>query len=91
MRPNILFITTDQQRRNTLGCYGNPLIHTPSIDALAAGSLALDRAYCENPICIPSRNTMITGRNSAHHGAALHNTNLRPDEQTLGEVLGAAG
>ena len=71
MNPNILFITTDQQRRDTLGCYGNPLISTPNIDRLAAEGICLDRAYCESPICLPSRVTMITGKKAGHHGVTL--------------------
>ena len=50
MPRNILFITTDQQRRDTLGCYGNDLIRTPCLDRLAAEGTVLERAYCESPI-----------------------------------------
>ena len=86
--PNILFITTDQQQKKTLGCYGNEQIKTPNIDELANRGMTFDKAYCENPICIPSRNTMITGRKSAHHRALLHNSSLSSQEKTIGNVLG---
>lgn len=88
---NILFITTDQQRKDTLGCYGNPIIKTPNLDRLAEQGVIFDRAYCESPICLPSRVTMITGKASSHHGVLLHNTSMRDDEITLGDVLGANG
>lgn len=90
-RPNILLITTDQQRKDTLGCYGNCLIHTPNIDSLAESGITMDREYCENPICIPSRNTLITGRYSWHHGAVLHNVNIRDSEPTLAKLLSDNG
>lgn len=86
-KPNILFITTDQQRKDTLGCYNNPIIKTPNIDKLASEGLIFDRTYCQSPICIPSRNTMITGKTAKNHGAGLHNSSLRDDERTIGNVL----
>lgn len=85
--PNILFITTDQQRRDTLGCYGNGLIRTPNVDKLASKGMVFDRAYCENPICLPSRLTMITGKKSSHHGVTVHNSSMRNSEKTMGEIL----
>ncbi len=91
MKPNILFITTDQQRKDTLGCYGNHRIRTPNLDRLAAEGVVFDRAYCESPICIPSRVTMITGKNAAHHGATLHNSSMRDGERTLGHALAENG
>lgn len=90
-RPNLLFITTDQQRWDTLGCYGNNLIQTPNLDLLANQGALLHRAYCESPICIPSRITMITGKKAVHHGATLHNSNMRQDELTLAHVLSQHG
>lgn len=89
--PSILFITTDQQRRDTLGCYGNSLIQTPALDRLSAEGVTLDGAYCESPICIPSRITMITGKRSVNHGTTLHNCSMRDSEATLGDALRQTG
>lgn len=86
-KPNILFITTDQQRRDTLGCYGNPYIKTPHLDKLASQGTRFTQAYCESPVCLPCRNTMITGKSARNHGVTVHNASLRNDEQTLGHVL----
>ena len=86
-KPNILFITADQQRKDTLGCYGNGLVSTPNIDRLAARGVLHGRAYCQSPICIPSRVTMITGKTAQHHGATLHNTAMRENELTIGHAL----
>ena len=89
--PNILFITTDQQRRDTLGCYGNHLIQTPHIDKLANEGAIFERAYCESPICLPSRVTMITGKKASHHGVTLHNHSIRSDEKTIAQLLAKHG
>lgn len=89
--PNILFITTDQQRKDTIGSYGNPLIRTPNLDRLARECIQFERAYCESPICTPSRITMITGKKSSHHGATHHNNSIRAGERTIAQVLGENG
>ncbi|HYW81331.1 MAG TPA: sulfatase-like hydrolase/transferase [Thermoguttaceae bacterium] len=60
-RPNILLIITDQQHAGMMSCAGNPYLKTPAIDRLAAAGVRFDRAYCGNPVCIPSRFSMMTG------------------------------
>ena len=57
---NVLFIIVDDLRP-LLGCYGHPEIHTPNIDALAQRGTLFNRAYCQYPLCSPSRTSMITG------------------------------
>ena len=61
-RPNILWICTDQQRADLLGCYGSSAARTPNLDALAAGGVTFTNAYCQSPICSPSRGSFMTGR-----------------------------
>ncbi|MCL2742073.1 MAG: sulfatase-like hydrolase/transferase, partial [Oscillospiraceae bacterium] len=61
-RPNILWICTDSQRWDTLGCYGNPWVRTPNLDALAAGGVLFEGCYAQNPLCTPSRGSFLTGR-----------------------------
>lgn len=61
-RPNILLIMTDQQHHQMMGCAGNPYVQTPSMDRIAARGMRFDRAYCANPVCIPSRFSIFTGR-----------------------------
>ncbi len=60
-QPNILWICTDQQRYDTIGTLGNPHVSTPNIDSLACEGVAFTRAYCQAPICTPSRASFLTG------------------------------
>jgi len=59
--PNILFIMTDQQSAEMLSCAGNSYLHTPALDELAERGVRFELAYSPNPVCIPSRTSMITG------------------------------
>ena len=60
-QPNILYIFTDQQRVDTLRCYGNEQIETPALDALASAGFVFENAYVSQPVCSPARATMLTG------------------------------
>ena len=59
--PNILWICTDQQRYDTIGALGNVYVSTPHIDSLVAEGVAFTHAYCQSPICTPSRASFLTG------------------------------
>jgi arylsulfatase A-like enzyme len=71
-RPNILWICTDQQRYDTIGALGNPHIHTPNLDRLVREGVAFTHAFCQSPICTPSRASFLTGR---YPGAIRASTN----------------
>ncbi len=90
-RPNVLLITTDQQRWDALGASGNPLVKTPNLDALAASGTYFDCCIAQNPVCMPSRISTLTGR----YGSALKITHMAvtvPEETvTLPRVLGGYG
>jgi len=60
-RPNILWIITDQQSANMLGCAGNNYVSTPNMDLVARDGVRFGNAYCANPVCLPSRFAMMTG------------------------------
>ena len=67
-QPNILLIITDQQRFDSLGCYGFEAAHTPNLDRLANQGLLFEHCYVNNPICTPSRASLMTGQHLPGHG-----------------------
>ena len=68
MPPNIVLFLTDQQRPDTLGCYGNPVVQTPHLDQLAESGVRFERAYCPSPLCTPSRASIWSGVLPHRHG-----------------------
>lgn len=90
-RPNFLFIITDQHRADHLGCYGNLMVQTPSIDGIAASGTRWDRFYVANPICMPNRASIMTGRMCSVHGARHNGIPLSKDHTTFVELLRDAG
>ncbi len=90
-RPNFLFIITDQQRADHLGCYGNTVLRTPHIDALAARGVRMARHYVAMPICMPNRATLVTGRMPSLHGVRHNGIELPLDSVTVPELLAGAG
>lgn len=71
-RPNILLITTDQQRFDTIRSLGNPLIRTPHIDHLVRNGIAFTSAYSDCPVCIPARWTLMNGLRAASYQHAYY-------------------
>lgn len=61
-KPNIVFIMTDQQSRHMMSCAGNPFVRTTALDSLAATGTRFTNAYCTDPVCVPSRFSLFTGR-----------------------------
>ena len=91
MQPNILWITTDQHNARCLGSAGNPDVHTPALDRLAQRGTRFSRAYCTNPICQPSRISLITGQRPHHHGAYGNSFDTPDDLIPLTQLLRQAG
>ncbi|MBO0708222.1 MAG: sulfatase-like hydrolase/transferase [Candidatus Dormibacteraeota bacterium] len=60
--PNILFILSDEHAWNALGCYGHPTVRTPHLDRLSGQGWTFDNAYCNSPMCVPSRLSLLSGR-----------------------------
>ena len=86
-RPNLLYILTDQQRADTMKCYGNGQIRTPRLNALAEESFVFDNAYVSQPVCSPSRATMMTGLWPHTCGVPSCNIPLGADVPTIAEHL----
>ena len=72
-RPNIVFCMCDQLRWTEVGCYGHPTIRTPAIDSLAARGVRFETAVSTNPICMPSRSSLLSGQYSRTCNGALAN------------------
>ena len=88
---NVLFVMCDQLRWDYLSCYGHPHLETPNIDRIAARGVKFNRAYCQSPVCGPSRMSFYTGRYVNSHGASWNFVPLRIGEQTLGDYLRPLG
>jgi len=97
-RPNVLIVITDQQRAGMMSCTGNPHLETPALDRLAETGVRFERAYAANPVCVPSRFSMMTGRMPSDVGMrcnqGLPGRKPVPEpilEQAMGNVFRRAG
>lgn len=96
-RPNILFIFTDQQNAEMVSATGNRWCRTPALDALARDGIRFERAYCANPLCVPSRISMATGLMPGRFGVYENReakTAVLPaavNAHSLGKLLKRAG
>jgi len=91
MPRKILFITTDQQRYDTLGCNGGQVARTPVADQLAAEGIRYERAVPQSVVCMPSRSTIITGQHPSTHGVWMNGVPLAVDAPSVAQVLHDAG
>ena len=90
-RPNFLVFVTDQQRADHLGCYGNAVLRTPHIDALAARGVAFDRFHVAAPVCMPNRAALATGRMPSVAGVRMNGIPLPLVAVTHVDLLREAG
>lgn len=90
-RPNVLFVICDQLRADFVGFAGNSVVRTPNIDKIARGGTVFDRAYVSNPVCMPNRSTIMTGRMPSAHGVVFNDRSLDPNLNTFVGELRRAG
>ena len=85
--PSFLIFITDQHRPDHTGFGGNPVLRTPNLDRLAARGMRFDRAFVANPICMPNRATLFTGRHPSVHGVRFNGISLDPTASTFVRTL----
>lgn len=92
-RPNVLLLYTDQQRWDTIGYggvahyLGNPHIHTPNLDRLARDGILFANAFCNNPVCMPSRQSMLSGQYPSTLGCVTNGIEMPQEVWTLPRIL----
>lgn len=90
-RPNIIFYFSDQQRWDTMGCYGQKLDVTPNLDRIAAQGTRFANAFTCQPVCGPARACLQTGLYATQTGCYVNGIPLRVDAPTIAKILDAAG
>ncbi len=90
-RPNILYIMTDQQFAGAMSCAGNTDLKTPAMDSLARTGARFENAYCAQPLCVPSRTVMMTGRMPHETGVTINMPEHEIRVPMLGRVFSDAG
>ena len=89
--PNILLIMSDQHSPNLLGCAGDEVVQTPTLDQLAAHGVRFANNHCANPLCVPSRMTFLTSRHSSDIRVWTNRCRLQSDIPTFVHHLVNAG
>lgn len=89
--PNFIFFITDQHRADYLGYSGHPVVQTPNIDRIAAQGTQFNRCYVSNPVCMPNRAALMTGRLSSVNGVRQNGNDLPLHMTTFAQVLRANG
>jgi len=90
-RPNILVIMTDQQAASAMSAAGNPYLNTPAMDSIAARGVRFERAYVTQPLCLPSRSSMMTGRYPHEIGTTTNGKSFNKDWPMVGKLMAEGG
>ncbi len=90
-RANLLFLCSDQHQTAASGCYGHETVKTPHIDEIASDGVRFNRTYCQSPVCVPSRGSIITGLYPHQHGARILRDPLPAAVPTIGHFFAEQG
>ena len=90
-QPNIIFVLSDQQRWDTLGCYGQELDVTPNLDRMASEGTRFEHAFTCQPVCGPARACLQTGRHATEIGCFRNSIALPVEVQTIARCLSGSG
>ena len=86
-RPSVLLIYTDQQRLDSLGCYGSAHAKTPNLDRLAREGTRFSRYFVNNPVCMPSRMSLLSGRYCSSLGIGTNGIPFPEDAVSVQQIL----
>ena len=90
-KPNVLLIMSDSLSPHYMGCYGDNTGATPNIDKLAEKGIRFDNAYCNSPLCAPSRASMLTGRYASEIGSLDNANEFSSEWPTMGHLFARKG
>ncbi|MEG0762341.1 MAG: sulfatase-like hydrolase/transferase [Oscillospiraceae bacterium] len=91
MKPNIIYILSDQHNPSVMGCAADKVVRTPNLDAFSAKSVNLDNCYCAAPLCVPSRSSILSGLMPCHNGVYNNMQALSSDKATFVNSLSING
>jgi len=90
-RPNLVFIMSDDHASHAMSCYGSRINRTPNLDRTAEGGLRLDKCFCTNSICTPSRAAILAGTHNHVNGVTTLATHMDNQQLTFPKLLWQAG
>lgn len=90
-RPNILWLFSDQHRADTIGAAGHPVVSTPNLDSLISSGVMFERVFCQGPLCVPARVSLLTERYVRDHGAFENDYPALTDLPTMVQAIRDAG
>lgn len=91
MKPNIIFILSDQHNARVIGAAGDEYVQTPTLDSLYATGTSFNKCYCNGPLCVPSRSSMLTGQLPWNNGITNNMQCLPSHKPTIAHSLSVAG
>ncbi len=90
-RPNVIWITDDQHRYDSIGCNGNNVVETPHLDKLADEGVRFTNCFTVSPVCASTRASLLTGRYPHIHGQLSNGFSMASTEKWWSELLSASG